>query len=334
MIPLVMRRGGVRDDGAGEEEEDVEFELGAEGDGEPEGVGGVGGFGGVGDGEAEAGDAGAEEGADGEGNVAGHGGVDEDGLEGLGVDPRVTLPAEVILIAGTEGDVEAVATIDGGAADEGVGVVGLDFGGERKKAGADAVFGVVGNEILAHVFDEVEVHGVVVIGGEIVVGRGCGVLLLLGVLRLEVGVVEVLPLVEELAVEREELLLRALVGGGDAEVGDLFALGGLAFARERASVLDVDVVRAGGLGAILIRGDTLHDVVGGGLLGTRGGGHDREKQKGGETHAREYVSGARKFRFRSRQVGGSGNQLWIRQDLRRAFTVCSTSVERVFTNGG
>ena len=38
----------VEDDGAVEEEEDVKFELGAEGDGEPDGVGGVGGLGGVG----------------------------------------------------------------------------------------------------------------------------------------------------------------------------------------------------------------------------------------------------------------------------------------------
>ena len=117
----------VEDDGAVEEEEDVEFELGAEGDGEPEGVGGVGGFGGVGDGEAEAGEAGAEEGADGEGDVAGHGGVDEDGFEGGGVDIGVALPAVVVFVAGAEGDVVAVAAVHGGAAGEGVDVVGLEF---------------------------------------------------------------------------------------------------------------------------------------------------------------------------------------------------------------
>jgi hypothetical protein len=49
-------------------------------------------LGGVSNGEAEAGKAGAEEGANGEGEVAGHGGADEDGLVGGGVDVSVALP--------------------------------------------------------------------------------------------------------------------------------------------------------------------------------------------------------------------------------------------------
>ena len=117
----------VEDDGAVEEEEDVEFEFGAEGDGEPEGVWRVCGLRGVGCSEAEAWDAGAEESADGEGDVARHGGVDENGLEGLGVDPGIALPSEVIFIARVESDVVAVATVGDGAAGEGVDVVGLNF---------------------------------------------------------------------------------------------------------------------------------------------------------------------------------------------------------------
>ncbi len=182
----------VEDDGAVEEEEDVELELGAEGDGEPEGVRRVGGLGGVGDGEAEAGDAGAEEGADGEGDVAGHGGVNEDGLECLGVDPGVALPAEVVLVAGEEGDVVAVAAVDGASAGESVDVVGLKFGGEREEACADAVFGVAGGEVVAHVFDDVEVHGIVVFANDADVKAV--VTFDIGGERVELGVVRTLPL--------------------------------------------------------------------------------------------------------------------------------------------
>ena len=280
----------VEDDGAVEEEEDVEFELGAEGDGEPEGVGGVGGLGGVGDGEAEAGDAGAEEGSDGEGDVAGHGGVDENGLEGGGVDPGVALPAIVVFVAGDEGDVEAVAAIDRGAAGEGVGVVRLDFGGEREEAGVDAVFGVVRGEVVAHILDEVEVHRVVVADGGLVwifwlAGWGG-----------ELGVVEVLSLVEQAAVEGEKLLLGTFFGGDDAEVGDFFAANGFAAAREGVGVLDVEIVGSGGLGAVLVGGDARHDVGGGGLLRARGGGQEQEEEGGGWTHSRQYVAGRMKFR--------------------------------------
>jgi hypothetical protein len=285
----------VENDGAVEDEEDVEFEFGAEGDGEPDGVGCVGGLGCVGDDEAEAGNAGAEEGADGEGNIAGHGGVDEDWLEGFGVDPGVTFPVVVILVAGHEGDVIAVATVHGAAADEGVGVVGLDLGGEGEEAGADAVFGMVCGEVGAHVFDDVEVHGVVVFANDfdvevVIVFDIAGV-------GVELGVVEILSLVEEAAVEGEEFLVGAFVGGDDAEVSDLFAAGGIAFAREGVGVLNVDVMGAGGFGAILVGSDARHDVGGRGFLRASCNGEKRKKEEGcGKTHDQEYVARPKKFR--------------------------------------
>jgi hypothetical protein len=283
----------IEDDGAVEDEEDVEFELGAEGDGEPDGVGCVGGLGRVGNGEAEAGDAGAEEGADGEGNIAGHGGVDEDWLEGFGVDPGIALPVVVVLVAGAEGDVEAVATVHGAAADEGVGVVGLDPGGEGEEAGADAIFGVVGGEVVAHIFDDVEVHGVVVFANDADV-EAVVVFDIAGV-SVELGVVEVLSFVEKATVEGEELLFGAFVGGDDAEVGNLFAADGIAFAREGVGVLNVNVVGAGGFGAVLVGGDARHDFGGGGLLRAGRSGEERKEEGCGKTHMREYVTRPKKF---------------------------------------
>ena len=265
-------------------------------------VGVSAGSGSVGDGEAEAGDAGAEEGADGEGNVAGHGGVDEDGLEGGGVDVGVALPAVVVFVAGAEGDVEAVAAVDGAAAGEGIEVVGLHFGGEGEEAGADAVFGGVRDEVLAHVFDEVEVQGIVVADGGFSFDLGFA----LG--GGELGVVDVAALVEEAAVEGEERLVGAFVGGNDAEVGELFAVGGLAFAREGVGVLHVEVVGAGGLGAVLVGGDTRHDAGCRELLRARGDGEEREEESCEGTHACGYAVGAAKFRGRGRdREKGEGN---------------------------
>src|SRR5258708_36596188 len=66
---------GVEDDLAVEEVEDMDFELGREGDGEPDAVR----LRGVADGEAEAGNVGSEESADGERNLARHAGGKEDG---------------------------------------------------------------------------------------------------------------------------------------------------------------------------------------------------------------------------------------------------------------
>ncbi len=283
----------IEDDGAVEDEEDVKFELGAEGDRDPEGIGCVGGLGSVGDGEAEAGEAGAEERADGEGNIACHGGVDEHGLEGPGVDPGVALPAVIVFVAGGEDDVVAVASIDGAAADEGVGIVSLDLGGEWEEAGADAVFGGVGGEVVAHVFDEVEVHGVVVFANDVNVEAV--VVFDIGGVSVELGVVQVFSLVEEMAVESEELLLRAFVGGDDAEVRYLFAADSFAFARKGARVLNVDVMSAGGFGVVLVGGDARHDVSGGRLLCAGGNGEEGKDKNCGQAHVREYAAHSKKF---------------------------------------
>jgi hypothetical protein len=61
---------GIEDDLAADEEEDVEFELRTEADGEPDGTGLVGWLRSVKDGEAEARDVGSEEQAHAEGNLA------------------------------------------------------------------------------------------------------------------------------------------------------------------------------------------------------------------------------------------------------------------------
>jgi hypothetical protein len=98
---------GTECDLAGEEEKDAEFEFGSEGDGKPDAVG----LGRVGDGEAEAGETGAEERADCEGEVAGHGGADENGLIGGGIDVGVALPGVVAFVAGAEIEVEDFATV-------------------------------------------------------------------------------------------------------------------------------------------------------------------------------------------------------------------------------
>lgn len=102
--------------------------------------------------------------------------------------------------------------------------------------------------------------------------------------------------VEEAAVEGEELEVGAFGGGDDAEVGEFFAAGGVAFAGEGAGVLGVDVVGAGGLGAVLVGGDAGHDVGGGKLLGGRGGGEEQEEQGCGEAHVGLYAGGGGKFR--------------------------------------
>jgi hypothetical protein len=80
------------DDLAIEEKEDVHLELGAEADWKPDGTGSGIGLRCVDDREAEAGKAGAEQGANGKGNLARHGGADEHGLIGGCVDVGVAFP--------------------------------------------------------------------------------------------------------------------------------------------------------------------------------------------------------------------------------------------------
>jgi len=69
-----------------------------------------------------------------------------------------------------------------------------------------------------------------------------------------------------MAVEGEELLGRAFVGGEDAAVGDLFAASDVALAREGVRVLNVEVMSAGGFRPVLVGGDAGHDVGGSDLL--------------------------------------------------------------------
>ena len=108
------------------------------------------------------------------------------------------------------------------------------------------VAGFVAEEVGAHVLDDVEVSVLVVVdllevGFAVVVG----VRRVVGVLRVgEMVVGDVAALVEQAALEREELLARAGGRGRDASVGELFAADGAAFAREDARVLDVDEVRS------------------------------------------------------------------------------------------
>ena len=271
---------GGEGDLAVEEEEDVDLEFGSEGGGEPDAVG----LGGVDDGEAEAGDVGAEEQADGEGEFSGHGGADEDGLEGGGVDESVALPVVVVGVFGGEGDVEAVAAVHGSLAEEVECVGGLLFGCEGEEVGADAVFRFAGGEIVAHVFDEVTIHGLIVVDG---VSEGfvlCVRLRVFGGCRVvfgggEGGVGDVGVVSKEASVDLEELLLRARAGGGEAGVGGLFAADGLAFARGDVGVLDVNVAGAICLGGVLMGGDAGHDGVGGELL--RAGGQRCEGKDAG-----------------------------------------------------
>src|SRR5215472_10178008 len=114
---------GGDDDLSCEEEEHVDFELAAEGDGEPHAVG----LRSVDGGEADAGDVGAEQDAYAERQVAGERGSDDDGLKGGRVDPGVALPRDFALVLRMEFDVEGVAAVAGLAAAQGEGVVGLLF---------------------------------------------------------------------------------------------------------------------------------------------------------------------------------------------------------------
>lgn len=111
----------AENDLAMKEEEDVEFELRTEAGWEPE----TAGLWCVSDGETEARQAGAEQGADGKGNLARHDGADDDGLVGGSVDVGVALPSVIVLIFGLKGDVEDVAVVDAFRAKEAESIDGL-----------------------------------------------------------------------------------------------------------------------------------------------------------------------------------------------------------------
>ena len=152
---------------------------------------------------------------------------------------------------------------------------------------------------MADVFDEVEVHGIVVFTDDADVEAV--VVFDFGGVGVELGVVEVFAFVKQVAVEGEEFLIGAFVGGDDAEVGDLFAADGVALAREGVGVLDVDVVRALGVGAVLVGGYAGHDVGGGELLGGEllGGAAvatTQDKEGCGEAHRDLYARWGKKFR--------------------------------------
>ena len=236
------------------EEEDFDLEFGPKADGEPCAVR----LRGVDDREAQAGDVGSQERANSEGNVACHGCSDQDGLEGGGVNVGITLPAEIGSVFGVKAYVEDIAAVHSLPAEENEVFVELLARGEGEEIVGDTVSGsggIVVREVVAHAFDEAAV-GIVVPEVEFEIG----VPMVAAVGRFwEVGIGDVLALVEEAAVKCKELLMGALSEWCDPGVGDLSAHDRFALVRGDADVLDVGVVGALGFGSVLMGGYERHD---------------------------------------------------------------------------
>ena len=233
-------------------EEEFDLEFGPKAGGEPCAVS----LRGVDDREAEAGDVGSQERANSKGNVACHGCSDQDGLESSRVNVGFTLPAEIGSVFGAKADVEDIAAVHALPANQNEVFVDLLARREGEEIVGDTVFGsggIVVREVVAHAFDEAAV-GIVVPEVEFEIGA-----LVVALLFWEVSVGDVPALVEEAAVECQELLMGALSEGCDPRVGDLSAHDCFALVRGDAGVLDVGVVGALGFGSVLMGGYELHD---------------------------------------------------------------------------
>jgi len=126
---------GVQEDLTMEEIEDVNLKFGRKGHGKPDTIR----LRRVRDGEAQAGDIGAEQGSDGERNLSSHCGGDQNRLPCGSVDVGVAAPAKVILVFRAKRNVKDVSAVEAFAANHAEDIVGLVLGCQRKEACVDAI---------------------------------------------------------------------------------------------------------------------------------------------------------------------------------------------------
>ena len=197
------------------------------------------------DGEADAGEVGAQKSSHAERHATRQLGEDVDRLELLGVDVGFAGPIDVVVIDGSEGDVVRLAAFEGFLAEEAKLVVLLFVAGEGEQILGQAVFGFVVGEVFAEFVDQVSVGAV---------GFGDG-------FAAEVLVLAFVPVA---AGELFESSFGVVGLGDDVVVGGLFTQDFAAgLSGDDLDVLLVDVLAAQLFAAVLVGGYAGHDCVGG-----------------------------------------------------------------------